>query len=404
MVKKLIVIVLLVSVVWAVASSSAFAEEPMLACGELSEEDCDVLMEGMMATMGSPSVASDGTISILLENVPDAPVDTITFDLSATSMFSVDPMASMKVMELEQAVQANPDEEMPAMLEASAALYESAAIASDMELVTTEDVASVIAELTQLEEVPESVAISVGVVDGLGFVNLDEVAPLIPDEAWSEALMGWHAVNLVELYGELADRVTAMKEQGMSTGDAEIAGMVTAIAMGNSEPFREFLTVERLEDGEMDGQAVAVIETSVDFAALLASPLFQELVSAQIQASNNMSDDEVAEMESTLQMVGFMAPVLVEGLEGKTVRMIGLEDGFLHAAETNFIWDLSSLSTLAELVGVADATAFIDSENPPVLSVDVVTNYSDFGEPVEAELPDEYLFYPTEGIMASLTQ
>lgn len=403
MVKKLIVIVLLVSVVWAVASSSAFAQEPMLACGELSEEDCDVLMEGMMATMGSPSVTSDGTVSILLENVPDAPVDTIVFDLFATTMFSVDPMASMKVMELEQAVQANPDEELPAMLEASANMYESAAIASNMELVTTADVASVISELTQ-EEIPESVAINVGVVDGLGFVNLDEVAPLIPDPAWREALMGWHAVNLVELYGEVAAQLTAMKEQGLSMGDAEITGMVAAMAMGNSEPFREFLAVERLEDEEMDGQAVAVIETSVDFAALLASPFFQELVLAQMQASNNMSANEVAEMESTLQMVGFMAPVLVEGLEGTTVRMIGLEDGFLHAAETNFTWDLSSLSTLAELVGAADATAFIDSENPPIVSVDVVTNYSDFGEPVEVELPDEYLFYPTEGIMASLTQ
>ncbi len=402
--KKLLVAVLLVCITWTVASTSAFAQEPMLACGELSEEDCGVLMDGMMATMGLSSVTTDGYVSILFENVPDAPVSTIPVDLFATTMSSVDPMAAMAVMELEQTVMENTEEQLPTMLEASADVYESATIVSDIELVTSEEVAQAISELSGLA-IPETIAISGGVVDNLGFVNLDEIAPLIPDPAWSEALMGWHAVNIVEIIEEIAAEAEASGAMAMeATAEEELNGMVAAMVMGNSEPFRDFLTVERLDDTEMDGQAVAVFETSVDFAALLASPLFQELVMTQMEAEGDMTDAQMAELEATLQMVGFMAPVLVEGLEASTIRTVGLDDGYLHSAETYFLWDLSSLSTLAELVGASDATDFIDSTNPPLVSVEVVTNYSGYGEPVEAELPAEYLFYPTEAIIAGLEQ
>lgn len=392
--KKFLIISLLTAVCWSMVGGAAFAQSPQVYCGDLSDEDCAILTDAVAASTELNSVATDGSVTVLIENIPDAPVDTVDFELVATSVSSVDPEAVMELLEIQESYAKAPADNMPAMLEATAEVYSTAKMASDMTLNTTAEVAEQIALLSGVE-VPESVSISLAIVDELGYVDLSEVAPIFPDEAWQEALDGWHAVNLVELLNEFSAKIEEADQADMSAADPN--AMAMAMMMGDDALLQEFVVVERLEDDN----DMAVFQSSFDFAGFLGSPLFREMVLTQMEMDGTKSAAELEEMESTLTMMGFMAPVIVEGVEAGTVRTVSLDDGYLHNEESYFNWDLSSLATIAGIVG-ADADLPIDTENPPMISIGVSNNYSGFNEEITVSAPEEYLFYPTEGVMKAL--
>jgi hypothetical protein len=106
-------------------SGSVLAQDPTphVFCGDLSDDDCDILVESQDAMMALTSGTTTSEIDVLIAGIPDAPVDELAFNLSSFSAFTIDPEITEMLVDMQSMA---PEEMMgdPGMLlDMMAALY-----------------------------------------------------------------------------------------------------------------------------------------------------------------------------------------------------------------------------------------------------------------------------------------
>ena len=361
----------------------AFAQLPEPFCGELSDEDCAILVDSQEAALAVESSSSALNVDILISGIPGLPADELAFNYTQEGSASLDPELAMDVVEMQQMAPEELMDDMDAMVETLLALYSDIALDVNVSFTMPDEIAELISADADID-VPSTLSAMFRMVDGYGYANIDELAAQIPE---LQGVNGWYGLDVVSLMEMGFEQSMAQADSG-----SDMAASMTGFGLTsyiNSQEGRDmiadFVEVERVDDTTVDGQDAAVFVTTFDFGRFVGSPVFAEILLSQREMLNeamdmNMTEAELREMLSLLPMFG---PMLFTGLNFEIEQTIGLDDLYVHESSLTFYWDLSSLIAVA---GVAGVDLDLPEGVAPVISMDVESSAADFNaiDPIEA--------------------
>lgn len=363
----------------------AFAQMPKPFCGDLSDDDCAILVDSQDASLAVESSSSSVNIDFVVAGIPGLPADELAFNYTQDSSVALDPELAMDVVKMQQM---SPDElkdDMEGMIDTLLALYENIALDADVSLTMPDEIAAMLSSEANAE-IPATLSAMVRMVDGYGYANVDELAAEMPELA---GIKGWYGLDVVSLMKMGFEESMANANSG-----SDMAASMTGFGITsyfNSQEGRDmiadFVEVERVADTTVDGQDAAVFVTTFDFGRFVGSPVFADILLSQREMLNesmkmDLSESDLQEMLSLLPMFG---PMLFTGLDFEVDQTIGLDDLYVHETDVTFHWDLSSIIAVAKMAGT-------DLELPegiaPVISLDVSGSAYDFNDIDEIVAPE----------------
>ncbi len=383
--RKMVMTLGLLLLLLAASVAPAFAQMPEPFCGDLSDDDCAILMDSQDATLEVESSSSSLNVDILIAGIPGLPADELAFNYTQDSTVALDPELAMAIMEMQQMAPDELMDNMDSMVETLLDLYSNIAIDTAVSFTMPQEVADAASANAGLE-VPTTLSAMLRMVDGYGYANVDELATEIPELA---GVSGWYGIDVVSL-------MQASFEQSMANAKSgpDMAASMTGFGLTsffNSQEGRDMLAdyieVERVDDSTIDGQDVAVFQTTFDFGRFVGSPAFAELLVSQRALINQALDMDMSEADLTeaLSLLPMFGPMLFTGLDFEITQSIGLEDFYVHDSALTFHWDLSSLIAVARM---ADASLEIPDGIAPVINLDVTNSAADFNDINDIEAPE----------------
>jgi len=266
-----------------------------------------------------------------------------------------------------------------------------------MQLMLPEDMAALLSAQAGME-IPEEINLQVRIVDGYGYINLDDLAVFAPGQ---EGLEGWAGIDILSV-------MEMGLQESMQQAETNPASMAS-FGIGNffnSEEGRAmiepFISIERLEDVAIDGQDVAVFDNTFNVSSFVASPLFRDLIISQLPTINQLAETELSEEEATeaLTMLSFVGPMLFAGLDFHTSQAIGLEDFYTYQSDFVFNWDLSSLVAVARMVDSDGAMGLstLMGDVEPIINFEISTMASDHNNTEEITAPEGAQIIPLEAM------
>jgi hypothetical protein len=382
--KSLMLVSLLLVLLWAF-SGSALAQGPSnVICTGLDSEDCEILEMSAEAMQEVSSGTSEMSMDIFVGNIPDAPFSELAISIASSSAYSVDPEVTAELVELQtlgaDEVMADMDEVMDLVL----AYYGSANSATDITISLSEEVVAAL-EAGGGVAIPDVLPLSIVMVDGVLYLNVDELASQMPELA---AVSGWFGVDIVEI---LALSMAATAANGNAVATPNMNGMALGMSMGAQANggLAPFVSVEREEDYQVDDQLATVFHITFDWEGIMTSDTFANLVATQMTASGAGE----AEIEENLAMLDSVAPMLAPGMDTQSWQVIGLDDYYVYQTQTAFEWDLSSVMP----------PAGNNATDAPLIQFETITDLANFNADIEISVPDNAVIIPTEVIMAAMS-
>jgi len=376
-----------------------FAQDlPEPFCGDLSEDDCAILSssQAAMLEVGSGVYASE--INFKVAGIPGLPVEEVSFTLVQDATYALDPALTLQLVEMQSMAPEEMTENMEAMFDLLLEVYATMAYDGQMQLTLHADVAALLSAQAGVE-IPEEINLQVRVLDGYGYINLDDLAVFAPDQ---EGLEGWAGIDILSV-------MEMGLQESMQQAESNPASMA-GFGIGNffnSEEGRAtiepYLSVERLDDATVGDQDVAVFDNTFNVSSFIASPLFRDIVISQLPTINQLAETELTEGEATeaLTMLSFVGPMLFAGLDFHTSQAIGLEDFYGYQSEFVFNWDLSSLVAVAKMVdsdGAMGLSTIMMGDVAPVINLDIATTASDHNNAPEITAPEDAQIIPLEAM------
>jgi hypothetical protein len=372
-------------------TASAFAQEP--ACGDLSAEDCDILYGSSEAMMDVTSGVQSIAVEVHAMNVPQTPFTDISFDFSLDTVYDYSDEAATAAMEMA---------EMSA--EDLAALYADPAALSDMVLTILGGLSASIDTTSNFSEQlagalttdpnagwPESVTLSVVLDGGVAYLNLATLEPLVGDFGMGDwigiDILPWVEASLMQSAADPNAALAASASTQVGAGPL-FTQLAAADPMGMITPF---LSIARVDDAEVDGEAVATFSTTINWDAFVQSPYFEQLVVLALSQDPSAMPSQ-ADIEQTVTLGRMFGPALLSGITLELLEMVGLESGYLVATDFTLDWDLTDLAALAEMAGGAALTV----DEGAAIMASIVTSNSDVNGEVEIEVPADATIIPTE--------
>jgi hypothetical protein len=306
-------------------SGIASAQTMPVICGGLSEADCAILQQSQQAmlTLTSSDVALD--LSLDIADIPDMP-GTVSMGISGTGAFSGDLSTIPSSPDAVASMMSDP--------QAYSEFLQSALTAFDGELNL---LISLPPDLTA-GMINGDLPVNLRLVDGIGYIDFDALATALPADATAGMPTGWGGLDLTELTTMLASQMSAM---GTMPTDASAAAMTDPTFM------EQFITITRLPDATAaDGAAVAVFETTIDYAGLMNSPEMQAMMEQSMQSAGA----DAATMDMSMMSGMF------EGLELSSTTTIGTSDFYTRSTTVTFAWDMSSMMSAGEDVTALGGT------------------------------------------------
>jgi hypothetical protein len=367
--RKLLVVVLAVLVV----SGSAFAQDtamPVL-CGDLSEADCAILTQSQAAMMSLSSAAFEFQADFNLTNIPDMP-GAVAFGLVGNGAYSADPEL-MSMMPMDPAAMQDP----VAMMGAVVGLLRS----FDFDLSLTLNMPpELIAEMGS--DVPESITLQLRFADGLGYINFDTLAPLMGEDGAAMGLAGWLGLDIASLLEAVLEQNPELFESMTVTGfDPSMYGQFS-----NLEMVEQYVTVARVDDGSGD---TATFEYTVDFATMMTSPEFQELMIQQMEMQGQALSEE--EMQQGMAM----SAAMLSNSTFYTTSTIDINTGYVVSTTVNMMFDFSAM---AEVMPEEEELSEL-----PAFSFNFVLNSSQFNAVPEITEPEGATVFPYEQLLTMMS-
>jgi hypothetical protein len=399
--KKSAVVMLLVFLLLC-SAVPAFAQDlPEPFCGQLSEEDCSVLTSSQEAMLEVGSGVYNSEINFMLAGIPGLPVEEVSFTVTQDATYALDPELTAQLAEMQTMGPEEMAENMEAMVDLLLEVYASLAYDGEMNLTMTEEVAALLSAQAQTT-IPEEIQLQFRVVDGYGYINLENLAPFAPNQ---EGLEGWAGIDLLTL---MQTGLQQSMEQG-AMDSTQMGSSMAGFGVGNflsSEENRAliepYIAVERQRDETVDDQNVAVFQSTFNVGSFVGSPLFRDLVISQLETINQLAETNLTEQEITesLTMLSFVGPMLFTGLDFHTAQAIGLEDFFVYRNEFVFDWDLSSLVAVAKMVD-SDGQMGLSTmlgDVAPVINLEVTTQASEHNSAPEVTAPEGAQIIPLDAL------
>lgn len=405
---KLISLLLVMALLLA-SFSTAFAQaEPF--CGGLSADDCELLTVATQNMLGVTSYQASAEYRGVLAGLPGLGIDEAAVTVTVDGAFSYGESAVAAAAAL---AKVQTQEDLAAVMAESPEVLVDFYNGWSFDMVIVVDISEELAEALSADigvPVPTLFSVPVKLVDGVLYVNLTDVAPLLEG---GEALAGW-------LGFEFGPVLEAAAEQGMfeaaatqmemdpsmladSPENAAFAAALFAVqaAMADPAAFEKYMDVSRADDDVINDMDVAVFVTKMDIPALISSPEFIDLITGLVEAGALGEEaPSAAEIEQALTMLSFMGPMLFQGLVSESTTAVSLEEpNYIVAQTTLFSWDLSGLLQMAAMTGALPAEEMPSGASLIEFSTSVVN--SAFNEPQTINAPADAAIVPAESMMAA---
>jgi hypothetical protein len=352
---------------------AAAQDMPTTFCGKLSDADCGILTDSAAAMRGLHSAAFNFQLDVGLTNIPEGTPSDIHFRLTGDGAYAVDPEALSALMLSPAEMMQNMDK-MPQILEDAIK-----AISADATLVFF-----LPQNLPDMDRpLPEKVGLSLRMVDGFGYANLDKLAEL---DTTGDLPHGWVGVDLVDFLRKAMDSQAG----AMSSVPGMGANMDMMSAFTDPEFMNTYMTVTRADDTNVDGQSAAVFTQTIDLGALFSSDEFQKMMRDQFQSLTG-STGSSGLSEKDLDSIMAIYSTLFKGFVVNATQTIGLEDHFVRQVSVNLDWALD-FSSMAASFGGSTTT-----KTPPInISLSLQAGLSQFNNAPEITAPDNAVIMPLD--------
>ena len=384
----------------------AAEELPPPFCGELDDEDCELLHRSAEAMLGLDSYYTEVAYILYQQGIPELPPDSeAALRIAGSYSFDDDARAALRTFVVIS--RADP-------LEAIAAISETPTLLTDLyggmnaDLDITLDLSaswlSIIEEESEVDW-PARTTVNVRLVDGVLYFDISELKPLIPELADQQDWVAFELVAAIQslidegAVQELAADVAASSEGRSVWGlDPTMLNLITSMrsTFGRPEVLWPYMEIERRRDVVLDdGQEGAFFETEFDTLDFILSNDFREVLTQAFQVAA-VSDDAPMSAQEINEITGFfwfLAPSLFRDLEVSGTSTIGLDDAYQHEGRTVLDWDLTALM---QMIGSFDAELGLDLADEIFITFTTEVTNSAFGEPVNVAAPEEAEFLPFE--------
>ena len=274
-------------------------------CGGLGEEDCALLATSNEAMGALDAARFASSFDLTLSAEGETIVLGATVDGAFSGVTSIDPAAldTTSTTELFTGLS-------------------NLISAFDAELSFGLDVPAEISA-----EIPADFAIDLWLVDGVGYVDFGQIAPLLGDDAAALTAMG------IPNGPAGLDFVDTITNLSMFLGDDMDLGGELGMDMGGDMmetdfDFAQYATIIRAED--VDGNAVFVYD--IDFAALAADPQFRDIIIASLEAQGGVTGQDLGDTEEVLDLVAAIGA----GSTFTLTQEIDLETSYTEVILVNF--------------------------------------------------------------------
>jgi hypothetical protein len=370
-------------------------------CGELSQTDCQILVDAQALMMEVGSITLDWQVEAAVSGIPDLTDEDLRFETAMTMNVRLDPLWREQFDALRTDSPEELLDDQGEFTQKAVDLYENLDMELDMQM-TLPAVLSQIMEADADLVLPDTLKFEMRMVDGYVYINMDRIAesdPTLAAEMQAAGIQGWIGFDFISL----------LEQQMGSAGEAPDPALLGSMQMGMAfdqmmadESVRTLLesyrSIERLADEERDGTPVAIFRTSFDLARLVANPDFtrilRETADSLVAASGETIDPQ--ELGMAILGVQLVANVLTRSFEFQHVQAIGVEKPYLYDESTVLEMDLSGLVTLLEMSGEEMPPTLRDAQ--PLFNLTVETRYADFDNVPAIEAPEDAEIIPLDSL------
>lgn len=398
-VSLLLVIVLLLA-----SFSTALAQaEPF--CGNLSDDDCALLTAATENMMDVASYKASAEYSAVIAGLPGLPLEEASVQVTVDGAFSYDDNALEAAAALAS---------MQTQEEVAAALAESPEVFVDFyngwsfDMVISADISKDLADALSADvgaAIPASFSVPLILVDGVLYVDVTEVAPLIDGMQDMTGWIGFEFGPVLEAAAEqgIFEQAAAQMDPAAMAGamDPTTAALLAGVQASINDPktFEPYTSVARNADDVIAGMDVAVFVSTLDVVGLISSPEFVDVIK-QLADAGVLGEDapSAADIDQAMMMLGLMGPMLFQGLTSESTTAVSLDEpNYVVSQSTLFSWDLSGLLQMAAMSGTLPADQM--SSGASLIEFSTVVVNSDFNEPQDIAAPADAMIVPAESMM-----
>jgi hypothetical protein len=296
----------------------AAAQDQTVFCGNLATADCELLTANAEAqkSLNSATIALSGELNIV--GIPDTPDMTIKLD--GKGGYNVDRTALDTLM-ASMTPGSTPDAK--AMVNALMTVLKS----FDGELTLTIVLPDALAKQANLPV--STIVLDAKFVDGIGYLNFDELDKVAGGALAAQNLKGWLGINFAELADKVATENSAMIDQMGATMAGSSSMMMNP---ADVEFIKKYVTIARTDSGSGDAE----FTTSVDLTGLFADPEFQALM----QKQSSGDDSNAQQQMMVMSMIG-------QGLKVNAVTRINPDTKQTTHVGVDVNFDLSSIMAMS---------------------------------------------------------
>lgn len=352
----LLVLFLAVSILFTSIVPVAAADDiPEPFCGDLDEEDCDILVASSEAMFDLESYTTWLEYKLYQQGIPELPPESEAI-LRIEGQYAFDEAARASILTLARISREEPlaaVEEIGQSPDLLIDLYAGMTAQLALTIDLSESWTRTLEEEVDMQW-PEMTTVDVRLVEGVLYFGIQELKEFIPELAQYH---DWVAIELVDTLEQLADdgafksvaADVAASSEGRSVWglDPTMLHLITTMrsAFGRPQNLWPYMEIRRQRDVDLVIQEGARFRTDFDALDFILSDDFREVVvqTLQVTAASEGTEMTDAEIEEIASIFWFFAPSLFRDLEISGTSTIGLDDFYQHAGETVIDWDLTTL-------------------------------------------------------------
>jgi len=333
------------------------AQDSTSLCGGLSEADCAILTESQETMSALESAAVKFDLDMTFGGIPDMS-DSAAIKLSGDARYFISNPEAL------QNLAANMSDDMAGAIED---LFQAFALDGTFILQLPAEMIG--------ESSPNRGAFSTRLVDGFAYANVDKLMALFGETGSGS---GWIGIDLAGFYARLFEQMGS--DLGVIPDQSAASDMVS-----------DFVTIERGDDVEVDGQTHATFHYTFDYSELASNETFMSLLRDQLEGMGMM-----AQMDMDALMAFYAQAFAAIKLEA--TQTVGLDDHYVHNLTMQLDWAMD-MNTLSDLFGG------LPGEMPNItVNMSVNADLSQFNEAEPIEAPENATIFPLDSILPAVPQ
>ncbi len=374
--RKIVILCLMVGMLLMGGVVSA-QDTPPVFCGTLAQADCSILQQSRTAMQGLKSADINLTFNISAANIPNMPTtEPLNISLTGTGSYSGD----MSAVGQPPTSMTDPTASITWLAKALGAVNAKL----NLTITIPPAIQQMAAAGSNPVTLPASIPINLVLVDGKGYIDMDSLGPVIAgmDTTGSATSMpkGWVGLDLVEALNQMAPMMSQVAS--LATQEAVVSNDMAQFM--DPAFIGKFVKIERGADATVNGDAVAVFNTTVDVSAMIQDPTIAAAMSQAMHSTGSES--------SNAAQIQAMLPVLAQGLSITATTEIGTADNIVRSAAVDFSYDATSIMALM-------ATPEASPQPAPVVKVHFDYGLSNINSAQPITAPEGATVVPLSSLM-----